>query len=166
MKTPIFSSPRQLLDWDRIVVAEVGGTVHCIDFEGLTLWECTVGGNVFSSFEIIDAYDANCEIVFGCYDRNVYCLQVSKQKKDEYSVAWRCSMDSQIFATPILWEEKFVLGCSTNGQMAIIRWRDGTMIGTYNVNGEIFSSPAVCDGGRAFVGCRNNNLYCFQLRYD
>lgn len=169
MKTPIFSSPRLLLDWDRVVVAEVGGTVHCIDFEGVTLWQCTVGGNIFSSFEIIGSYDAKCEVVsvvFGCYDRYVYCLHICKQRKDEYSVEWRCSMDGQIFATPILWEDSFLLACSTNGQLAAIRWRDGNIIGTYNVNGEIFSSPAVCDKSRAFVGCRNNNLYCFRLAYE
>lgn len=169
MKTPIFSSPRLLFDWDRIVLAEVAGTVHCIDFEGVTLWEYTVGGNVFSSFEIIGGNDENCDVasvIFGCYDRYVYCLHVNKHRKNEYSLAWRCSLDGQIFATPILWKEDFVLVCSTNGQMATIRWRNGIMIGTYNVNGEIFSSPAVCDLGRAFVGCRNNNLYCFRMSYD
>lgn len=164
MKTPIFSSPRLLPGWDHIVVAEVGGAVHCIDFEGITLWQCTVGGNIFSSFEIVGARSEVASVLFGCYDRYVYCLHIRKQRKIEYSLAWRCSMDGQIFATPILWDEEFVLACSTNGQMAMIRWRDGTVIGAYNVNGEIFSSPAVCGSGQAYVGCRNNNLYCFRYK--
>lgn len=163
MKTPIFSSPRQLFDWERICVAEVSGTVHCIDFEGVTLWRCSVGGNVFSSFEIIRNRDTTVSVIFGCYDRNVYCLHVSEKANDEYSIAWRLSMEGQIFATPILLSNEFVLTCDTNGQVLVFRWLDGSIMGTYKADGQIFSSPAVCAKDRVFVGCRNNNLYCLQL---
>lgn len=98
-------------------------------------------------------------MIFGCYDKNIYCLNFDG-KSLRFSLAWKCTVDGQIFSTPKVFDST-ILVCTTNGIITTIR--DGVIHRRWEMNGECFSTPVICNQGYAFVGCRNNFVYCFDL---
>ena len=55
-----------------------------------------------------------------------------------------------------------VVGVSTMGELRIHCCLTGTTICAQQLPGEVFSSPVVA-GNRLIVGCRDNNVYCYEL---
>ncbi len=59
--------------------------------------------------------------------------------------------------------EHYVVCCGTQGQVEILNLLSGRRVSSYSVPGEVFSSPVVC-GNKLIIGCRDDNVYCFQLQ--
>lgn len=75
-------------------------------------------------------------------------------------------MASKLTSTPKLIEidgEKCVASCTTNGLINLNRLEDGVLRCQIQLPGEVFSTPAILDG-KVFVGCRNNLLYCLEIK--
>ncbi len=60
-------------------------------------------------------------------------------------------------------QEHYVVCCGTQGQIEILDLLSGRSVCSYTVPGEVFSSPVVC-GNKLIIGCRDDNVYCFQLQ--
>ncbi|XP_077984637.1 beta-alanine-activating enzyme-like [Glandiceps talaboti] len=54
-----------------------------------------------------------------------------------------------------------VVGC-TVGTIFILHLYTGQLVSQYTLPGEVFSSPVV-HGNRIIVGCRDDNVYCFEM---
>ncbi|XP_071453157.1 beta-alanine-activating enzyme [Hetaerina americana] len=175
LKAPIFTSP--LVYGCHVVISSVKGRVAGFMVKsGEMIWSFQAGGNVFSSFTAVEANDS-WSIVFGCHDHYVYCVN------GDGVLQWRTMVDSPIFATPFIFPVSFCSALeneelcssdwngftshlvaigSTAGSLYILDTLKGTVVVTMNVDGQIFSSPAVYQNHIIF-GCRDNFLYCFTI---
>lgn len=128
----------------------------------LQIWSFRASGSVYSSFTIHKTSKSSYKILFGCYDKFVYCLEV---KNDKPRLKWKTLMESQIYSTPTLFtilDETYVVCAATIGQICLLNLNTGLCICDFYLNGECFSSPIVCKNN-IYVGCRDNNLYCIQI---
>lgn len=55
-----------------------------------------------------------------------------------------------------------VFACSVSGMVSAMRLSDGVVVGEYKLPKETFSSPVVA-GRRVVVGCRDNDVYVFDV---
>lgn len=89
---------------------------------------------------------------------------------------WKSKLDSEIYGIPTFvpqvtqssvfdeFQEAFaVTACSTKGIIYLLDIISGVPISTFNIGSEIFSSPCAI-GNRVLVGCRDNCLYCLEIK--
>jgi hypothetical protein len=70
-ESPIFSTPRIIIiDRDELIIAEVPGVVHRIDFVGIFLRTIKTDGHIFSSFLLHQEEEDCMKILFGVMTRN------------------------------------------------------------------------------------------------
>ena len=120
------------------------------------------------------------KILIGSHDHHLYCLDRNGK------MMWKYGMNSPVYSTPFIFAtgscsnncpnddikdsctlnptmlKHYAVICSTMGQVNIIDVPNGKLVCTTDVPGEVFSSPVVC-GNKLVVGCRNDNVYCFQM---
>jgi acyl-CoA synthetase len=126
-------------------------------------------------------------ILFGCHDKKLYCLESSV---DTVLLRWTCELDSSVFSTPFLFPvvlssainkvDGFTLGtsdnekqvvkylavaASTKGKVYILDLDFGAVKCSYQLPGEVFSSPVV-NGNYVYVGCRDNHVYSLAIGVD
>ncbi|KAG4068456.1 hypothetical protein HA402_004796 [Bradysia odoriphaga] len=158
LHSPIFSTPIAL--GNNIYVAEVLGTVHCIDQTiGKILDSFKAGGNIYSPIESID----DKTICFGCYDKCVYGISL-EDNGSQFNLLWKVELPGQIFASPKSFKFQsadMLVACSTNGDVCFID-SNREITKQFRIDGEIFSTPSVVDN-RIVLGSRNNFLYCYDL---
>ncbi|KAL9926658.1 aminoadipate-semialdehyde dehydrogenase [Glossina fuscipes fuscipes] len=171
MKSPIFSTPALVKSSTQswIAIAEVRGEISiCEAKSGQTISTFTADGNIFSSFAVHNQDLKHTYLIFGCYDKNVYCLNFTSTSC-KLSLTWKISLDAPIYSTPILLyrtqdNEPDVLICATNGLMILANLKTALQHSSYNLEAEIFSTPcSASNGKRIFVGSRNNYLQAFQI---
>ncbi|XP_033611608.1 beta-alanine-activating enzyme isoform X4 [Cryptotermes secundus] len=187
LESPVFSSPALIQDESAVLFAEVSGTVHCFSVtEGKELWNFQADGNIFSSFCIQPSMTESSTnlILFGCHDKKLYCLESSE---NTVSLRWTCVLDSSIFSTPFLFpvvissEDKYsgntletfksdrqivkylVAAASTKGIVYVLDLDFGIVECSYQLPGEVFSSPVV-NRNNIYVGCRDNHVYSLAMR--
>lgn len=158
LQSPVFSTPK--IFGNKLIVAEVLGIVHCIDYcNGDIQCSYKANGNIYSSIESI----GENLICFGCYDKSVYCLSVDIVAS-LFKLLWKVAAPAQIFSAPrsfMFDSRNLVLVCTTNGFVCVLN-ANGTFVKQFRINGEIFSTPSVIDS-KVIVGSRNNLLYCFEI---
>lgn len=165
---PIFSTPLLINTQkkDFIILAAVNGRISCWDGEKNPIWSHEIDGNLFSSFDrcVNSEQKTVFDVIFGSHNHHLYCL-VFDTETEMCSERWKCKTAAPIRATPRFHEfrnEKCILCCATNGDVNIVSCNSGMVCGRFTIDGEIFSTPAI-DGDLAFIGSRNNSLYCFDL---
>ena len=164
LESPIFSTPQQIPGKDEFLVAEVSKKIHCFDFNGNFLWNFETSGHIFSSFLFNQISLDDTQILFGCHDKQLRCLNYNHQKQAT-NLAWSTELQSQIYGSPRMIEidhEKFVVSCATSGFVNFVKLTDGSIEHSHKLSGEIFSTPAI-HGRIIFVGCRDNFLYCLKF---
>ena len=57
----------------------------------------------------------------------------------------------------------FAVVCTRIGTVVLLDMTKGDVIARCSCEGEIFSSPVVAKN-KIIVGCRDNNLYCFDVK--
>jgi acyl-CoA synthetase len=115
----------------------------------------------------------------------VYCLEGSV---DAVLLRWTCELGSSVFSTPFLFSvvlcsevskvDRMTLGTfdsekqnvkylvtavSTKGKVFILDLDSGEVKCSYQLPGEVFSSPVV-NGNYVYVGCRDNHVYSLAMR--
>jgi hypothetical protein len=114
-ESPIFSTPRIIIiDRHELIIAEVSGVVHCIDFVGIFLRTFKTDGHIFSSFLLHQEKEDCMKILFGCHDKKLRCLKYSFETAS-IDLEWETETQSQIYGTPELVTidpEKHVVSCS------------------------------------------------------
>jgi acyl-CoA synthetase len=139
--------------------------------------------------KLIPPASAQCFIICGSHDGNVYCLN-----GNDGSLVWKLLLGSPIHSSPAFAiplpmvnsnhnnEENgdtylatpLCCVCSTTGVIFLIDFQGGQVVAQCQLSGEIFSSPVVfCQKqqlgeqqeqliGNIIVGCRDNHLYCLE----
>ncbi|KDR21131.1 hypothetical protein L798_04060 [Zootermopsis nevadensis] len=170
--SPVFSSPAVIQDESAVLFAE--------------LWNFQADGNIFSSFctQPSKAEKNTDLILFGCHDKKIYCLESSA---DLVLLRWICELDSSVFSTPFLFpvvicsednkvdritlqtcdSEKLTVkylatAVSTKGKVFVFDLDFGEVKCSYQLPGEVFSSPVV-NGNYVYVGCRDNHVYSLAM---
>ncbi|XP_018798940.1 PREDICTED: acyl-CoA synthetase family member 4 homolog isoform X1 [Bactrocera latifrons] len=171
-ESPIFSTPVIIGEDHSIILAEVSGNVHICNAENGELMQTFRAGSlIFSALTILKDMGSKGKVLFGSYDKYVYCLRyqnsVEKEQRNacKLDLLWKNQLESNIFASPLavsLQDDEYVLCCSTSGLIAVLQVETGEMITKYKLSGEIFSTP--CNlGNKIFIGCRDNFLYSFSI---
>ncbi|XP_069677713.1 beta-alanine-activating enzyme isoform X2 [Periplaneta americana] len=181
LSSPVFSSPSLLKSGSAVLFAEVSGKVHCFsEIEGTELWNFQTDGNIFSSFSIQPSSAENNTdlIMFGCHNKKLYCLEGSDSA---VKARWTMELDASLFSVPFIFPivisskvindceiisetEKiyFVAAASTSGKIYLLELDSGTLKSSYQLPGEVFSSPVV-NRNNIYVGCRDNNVYSLAI---
>lgn len=116
---------------------------------------------MFSSAAYHKDFDKNT-VVFGCHDSYIHCITSNG------NMVWRTLLDSAIYATPFIFKKNvhcYVCVASSKGIIYVLQASDGKIITSWTCPKEIFSSPIVLDD-ILVIGCRDNNIYCFNLIND
>lgn len=102
------------------------------------------------------------DVIFGCHDNNVYCLRCYECKPE---LKWKTNLDSPVYATPCIDDSnECIVAATTNGHLYVMDDSIGHVKCGISLPGGIFSSPVIYDSHIA-VGCRDDNLYCFEIKY-
>jgi acyl-CoA synthetase len=123
-------------------------------------------------------------VLFGCHDKKLYCLESSE---NTVLLRWTCELDSSVFSTPFLFpvvissevkvsgntletfnSEKQIVkylaaAASTKGKVYVLDLDSGAVECSYQLPGEVFSSPVV-NRNNIYVGCRDNHVYSLAVR--
>lgn len=161
LKGPIFACP-VLYDNDKYVIfAEVNGEIHCRTVEkGIKIWTYNgAKGNIFSSLCVKEINKFKWQMYFGCHDNNVYSVNITNFQP---SLHWKTRVSSPVYSTPTIFNDKLILAASTDGKLWVIHSELGTVTAQYQLPGETFSSPIICDD-HVFIGCRNDLLYSLKI---
>ena len=59
-------------------------------------------------------------------------------------------------------EDLFVVAACTSGTVAILNVSNGIVVASYELPGEVFSSPVI-DSGQIIIGCRDDFVYCLDI---
>lgn len=168
-EVPIFSTPLLVNtpNKDFIISAAVNGRIGCWDGEKKQIWSHEIDGNIFSSFDCSanDEQKTVFDVIFGSHNHHLYCLAFDTAT-EMCSERWKRRTAAPIRATPCFFEfrkEKSIFCCSTNGDVNIFGHNNGTICRRFTIDGELFSTPAIGENC-AFIGSRNNLLYCFDLK--
>lgn len=163
---PIFSSPQKLAKINAIIFAEVMKKVHCIDYDGNSLWMFETDGHIFSSFLFNIFDESSVKITFGCHDNKLRCLNFcSKESKN--LLEWETNLQSQIYGTPKIIKvnsKDLIISCSTSGYVNFVNSLNGKIENSLKLPGEVFSTPLVYKD-KIFIGCRDNYVYCISFNH-
>ncbi|XP_058056505.1 beta-alanine-activating enzyme [Anopheles bellator] len=119
---PVFGSPIYLTDHDRIVACSVDGELGVYETTGgKMIASHKLPGNVFSSIASLKQADATIDLFVGCYDKHVHCVALDG---DKIVPKWKLPLQSQIYATPLVLDNKRTLiVCTTAGYINVIDLR-------------------------------------------
>lgn len=149
---PVFSSPVCFGESKRCLFACVGGTLNCCDTAtGEFLWKFQAQGPIFSTPSVHER-----RIVFGSHDHVLYCVD-----SEDGNLVWRVIFSSPVYSSPSV--GSFVVCSDTDGLLRIMATDDGKILSEYKLPGETFSSPVVV-GFSVLIGCRDDFLYCLQVK--
>lgn len=177
LRKPIFSS--SFIQSGNVFVATVNGCLKCLSLSGEEVWELHVNDHVFSSPVGITSRMASIDgdIILASHSNIVY--RVSSDGK----CRWSTKVDGPVYATPCFiaytyscdsaaWETSAkqptessrvcTIIATTRGTIYLLASSSGTILKTFSLAGEVFSSPVVV-GRDIVIGCRNNYLYCVTL---
>ena len=128
-------------------------------YVGYLRWIFKTNGPIYSSPA---AYSGYC--IFGSTDYNVYCLDTSIDVyglggaiKDTPSVVWKYHTNSQVFSSPLAYNQVVYIG-SNDQNLYAINIIDGSKKWSLGTNGLIKSSPAIY-GSNVFIGSYDKNIY-------
>ena len=147
---------------DHIYVGSLGGIAYCLNAkDGAIIWNYTVhartqglygAGNtaISSSMAVVDGH-----VYFGCYDRNVYCLDASTGNKE-----WNYTTGNSVESSPSIYNGHVYVG-SWDGNIYCLDALTGTKIWNYTTGSLVESSPAVVDD-KVYAGSVDGNVYCLN----
>uniref|UniRef100_A0A1A7X904 Aminoadipate-semialdehyde dehydrogenase n=2 Tax=Iconisemion striatum TaxID=60296 RepID=A0A1A7X904_9TELE len=158
--TPFFSSPNFFCG--HVVIGSVDGNICCFSDTGELLWQFLTEGPVFSSPCFVPEQQ---KLLCGSHDGRLYCLNCS-----DGSLVWTFQTTGKVYSTPCVFDG-FAAGrrgvlvgvASTDGTIWILDARDGQIVTSHTLPGEVFSSLVVWDN-TLVIGCRNDYVYCLNLK--
>ncbi|XP_064215082.1 beta-alanine-activating enzyme isoform X2 [Tribolium castaneum] len=148
--SPIFGAP--CTHNGCILWPNVTGSVICMALDGRKLWQFDTGGHLYSSFARRDNF-----LFLGSHDRNLYVLKIESEAPEPQFVL---NLDDCL-TTPFI-SGDFIIVAGNSGRLFVVTFR-GELGAQLGLPGEVFSSVVGGDG-RFFVGCRDNNLYCVEIK--
>ncbi|MBI4802646.1 MAG: VCBS repeat-containing protein [Elusimicrobia bacterium] len=129
-----------------VLIGSAGGAFYCLNGKtGAVQWTFQTGGEIVSSAAIGDLDgDGDLEVVFGSTDGFLYVLD------GKGVLLWKTNLGSPVYSSPALARR----GSDTRldiyittlaGRLAILRGTDGFLLGGFQVDAQVVSSPVVAD---------------------
>ena len=135
-------------------LAQMEGKVLCFDLAaGKALWEFSDAEAEFYSSPAVGPQ----EIVVGCRDFSVYCLDRATGK-----LRWKHPTLANVDSSPAIAGDKVVVG-SQDGRLYLFALATGKLLWSYDVGQPITSSPAVASG-LVVVASEDGYVYAFGRR--
>ncbi|KAL3879099.1 hypothetical protein ACJMK2_031412 [Sinanodonta woodiana] len=152
--------------------------LYCILTDGVLLWKVVVDSQIYSTgfpFNLTDKTNLTCtsQNSFPSKQRSACTLSEITDKDSSFICLQRAEVlrwveNSNLPICESTGESVSSLGClvtfcSTKGIVYIVRALNGEKVAQLTLPGEVFSSPVVfCD--KLIVGCRDNNVYGYDLK--
>ncbi|XP_037325420.2 beta-alanine-activating enzyme isoform X2 [Pungitius pungitius] len=164
---PFFSSPDA--SSGQVVIGSVDGNICCFSHTGAPVWRFLTGGPVFSSPCVTPD---RRRVLCGSHDGRLHCLSLA-----DGSPVWSFLTAGKVFSGPRVFDGggggggaegggALVALTSTDGTVWILdAGRGGPALARFRLPGELFSTPAV-HGGSLVVGCRDDRVYCLNLKEE
>ena len=145
-----------------LFIGSDAGVAYCINaLDGSEVWNFTVPINsqIVHGVESIAISSsmavANGKVYFGCYDRNIYCLNAATGAE-----LWNFTTGNTVESCPSIVNGYLYVG-SWDGNVYCINAADGTKIWSFKTGGLVESSPAIANG-YVFAGSADGKVYCFD----
>ncbi|KAI3448987.1 hypothetical protein Pfo_005652 [Paulownia fortunei] len=177
MGAPVFGSLSINYTDGNIICCLVDGTVVVLSTCGSIVWKVRTGGPIFAGPCTSQALPS--QVLICSRDGSIYSFEM-----ETGSLIWKHAIGHPITSSPYVDEnselmsdisnlsDRLICVCDSSGSIYVFRV-DSNAIGGLKQNmvqefaridleGDIFSSPVMI-GGRIFVGCRDDHVYCIQL---
>lgn len=171
LEAPVFGS----LSIDQInrnvICCLVNGHIIAVDANGSIIWRGISGGPIFGGPCI--SHVLHNQVVICSRDGGVYsfCL-------DKGNLLWKHNLGDPIVSSAYIDEnlqlvsddslvsDRLICVCTSSGSVVLLRINLDCFkveeFGRLDMEGGIFSSPVMI-GGRIFVGCRDDFVYCLKI---
>ncbi|KAJ3659027.1 hypothetical protein Zmor_010736 [Zophobas morio] len=147
---PIFGSPC-IID-DTIAWPNVNGCILFLSSNGDKIDEFKSNGYLYSSL-----IRYNDMIIFGSHNHSLYILEIDNGHPKIKKIVEL----NDVLTTPCVFSDRIAVA-GNSGRIFLVDF-EGAVVADTLVPGNIFSSIVVHDQ-RLFVGCRDNNLYCIEVK--
>ncbi|KAL2514087.1 putative acyl-activating enzyme 19 [Forsythia ovata] len=178
---PVFGSLSINCSNGNVISCLVDGTVVALTSCGSVIWKGITGGPIFAGPCISQSLPS--QVVVCSRDGSIYSFEMEKG-----NLLWEHAIGHPITSSPCVDEnlqlasdvsqlsDRLICVCDSSGSIRVLLI-DLNALGDLNQNkkyrvqefarldvgGDIFSSPVMI-GGKIFVGCRDNHVYCIELR--
>ncbi|CAI9103348.1 OLC1v1001811C1 [Oldenlandia corymbosa var. corymbosa] len=177
-EAPVFGSLLINCSNGNVICCLVNGNVVAVDTNGSIVWKASCGGPIFAGPSISNALPS--QVIVCCRDGSIYSFEMEKG-----DLLWQHDVGSPMTSSAHVDEfleltsdassqpDKLVCVCTSSGVIHVLRInsdatgtrQQNTMVHEFSrleLEGDIFSSPVMI-GGRVFVGCRDDYVYCFGI---
>ncbi|XP_051123700.1 putative acyl-activating enzyme 19 [Andrographis paniculata] len=180
MGSPIFGSLAINESDGNVICCLVDGSVVALSTCGSIVWKVKTGGPIFAGPCMSRALPS--QILICSRDGCIYSF-----KTETGELIWKHAVGHPITSSPYVDEnsqlmsnispspDRLICVCDSSGNVHVLRVspnaREGAEqnknevvqeLARFELAGDVFSSPVMI-GGRIFVGCRDNNVYCVKL---
>ncbi|XP_073274045.1 putative acyl-activating enzyme 19 isoform X2 [Primulina huaijiensis] len=170
---PIFGSLSIISSNGNVICCLVDGTVVVLDNNGSIIWKARTGGPIFAGPCISKALPS--QVLVSSRDGSIYSFEM-----ETGNLLWNHNIGHPISSSPCADEDlQLITDVSTmserSGCIHVLRINLNALgysnrnekdvvheFARLDLEGEIFSSPVMI-GGRIFVGCRDDHVYCIKL---
>ncbi|KAL3624565.1 hypothetical protein CASFOL_031233 [Castilleja foliolosa] len=178
MGAPVFGSLSVNYSNGNIICCLVDGTVAVLGACGSIIWKVRTGGPNFAG--PCTSHALPSQVLICSRDGSIYSFEM-----ETGNVIWKHTIGHPITSSPYVNEntqftantpnlsDRLICVCGSSGSIYVLRAHSNAIEGVnqndmvrefarLDLDGDIFSSPVMI-GGRVFVGCRNDHVYCIQL---
>lgn len=121
------------------------------------IWSYCISGNVFAYNILTDQQN----LIVASQNKHLYCFEIEQIIEEKPRLKWIFEFDCAIFATP-WYENDYLIIVDTNGLCQMFDHHSGKILTTYQLPGQVFSSPVVHEN-LIFLGCRDNHFYTLRI---
>lgn len=120
--------------------------IYCLTTQGQLMWTHKMPSEVYAT----------------CFTSQFHSKLLKKTEMVKQKTESESDVSSKFFDFSETWFNN-VIACSTNGYLQILDINNGGLHLSTVLPHEIFSSPIVYDGN-IVVGCRDDNVYCYNIK--
>lgn len=180
LQVPVFGSLSINPSNRNVICCLVNGSVVALDTDGSIIWKSNTGGPLFAGPSISDSLPF--QVLVCSRDGSIYSFELEKGNLLWHHVVG-CPVTSSAYVDDNMTlstdccnlSERLVCVCTSNGSVRLLRVMSDILEGTslcekvkvqeyarLDLKGDIFSSPVMI-GGKIFVGCRDDYVYCIGM---
>ncbi|XP_058228620.1 putative acyl-activating enzyme 19 isoform X2 [Rhododendron vialii] len=183
LEAPVFGSLSVYSKTGNVLCCLVDGHVIALDASGSTIWKVKTGGPIFAG--PCTSYALPSQALICSRDGRIYSFELEKggllwehNLGDPITSSAYVDENLQLVSNFLHLSDRLICVCTSSGSVYVLRIpsdSDGALsrlsedvvkeFGRLDLQGNIFSSPVMI-GGRIFIGCRDDYMYCLQLKSE